>query len=229
MRPVAEIDTLGKIIILGLGFPVVVGIVVAVIMLVTRRRKSSLFVAQQYEQPMAAPSALREVSMAFCSQCGKSLEGPQAKFCGHCGAAVSLSSSPPASQPVESNPARATSPPPGRSDVHAGIPASIIDELPPSVRAEVVKLPPDRVEQFIDEFRRKRKSLGIAYLLWFVLGFHYVYLGKWGLTLLQWALFFVIVGIVWWVIDAFRMPSMVENHNRDVASDVYRTLKMTWS
>ena len=58
----------------------------------------------------------------------------------------------------------------------------------------------------------------LAYLLWFFFAAHYIYLGKWPLTPLMWVILFFVVGIIWRVIDLFRMPGMVGNHNRELAT-----------
>lgn len=55
------------------------------------------------------------------------------------------------------------------------------------------------------------KSSGTAYLLWFFFGFHYAYLGKWGLQLLYW---FTFGGfLIWTIIDLFTLSGKVANHN----------------
>lgn len=55
------------------------------------------------------------------------------------------------------------------------------------------------------------KSSGTAYLLWFFFGFHYAYLGKWGLQLLYW---FTFGGfLIWAIIDLFTLSGRVANHN----------------
>ncbi|WP_428742684.1 TM2 domain-containing protein [Tenacibaculum sp.] len=57
----------------------------------------------------------------------------------------------------------------------------------------------------------KVKSTGTAYLLWFFLGAHYAYLGKWGIQLLYW---FTLGGLgIWVLIDLFTMSSKVERYN----------------
>lgn len=103
------------------------------------------------------------------------------------------------------------------------VPQSIWDELPAVVKAALAKLPEDKQELFVEEYKRKRKSVGIAYLS-FIFGLHYAYLGKWGLTLLFW---FTLGGFgLWWLIDLFRTYFMVKNKNRDIAIEVMRTIKM---
>jgi hypothetical protein len=49
------------------------------------------------------------------------------------------------------------------------IPDSVFDKLPLMVKTELVKMPAERQGLFVDEFRRKSKSVGIAYLLWFII------------------------------------------------------------
>lgn len=75
-----------------------------------------------------------------------------------------------------------------------------------------------------------KKSLIVAYLLWWFLGFfgaHRFYLGRIGSGLLMllvsavsWVLTFVVIGYLgvafiglWWLIDAFLIPSMARRHN----------------
>ena len=60
----------------------------------------------------------------------------------------------------------------------------------------------------------EKKSAGAAYLLWFFLGFvsaHRFYLGKWGTALLQIVSYFFLIGFVWWFLDFFLIPSIIED------------------
>ena len=103
------------------------------------------------------------------------------------------------------------------------IPQSILDSLPSMIRGEVVKLSAENQESFVEEYRRKSKSMGIAYLLWFALGWHYAYLGKWGWQILYWI---TLAGIlIWAIVDAFRIPRMIHDYNKDSGVDVLRNLK----
>jgi TM2 domain-containing membrane protein YozV len=55
-------------------------------------------------------------------------------------------------------------------------------------------------------------STAVAYLLWFFLGLfsaHRFYLGKPGTALIQIVSYFFLVGLIWWVIDAFLIPDML--------------------
>lgn len=100
---------------------------------------------------------------------------------------------------------------------------SISDDLPAMVRNELDSLPAQKQEKFFEEYRRRAKSSGPAYVLCVLVGGHYFYLGKWGVQILFW----LTVGglLVWWLVDLFRIPAMIRDHNRDVAVDVLKDLK----
>lgn len=64
----------------------------------------------------------------------------------------------------------------------------------------------------------KVKSTGTAYLLWFFLGAHYAYLGKWGLQILYWI---TLGGIgIWALIDLFTMSGKVNRHNASIFQQI---------
>lgn len=66
----------------------------------------------------------------------------------------------------------------------------------------------------------EKKSLGVAYFAWFFGGFHYVYLGRPMMTFLMWlAVALGGIGAIWWLVDAFRLPGMVESCNRGLAQE----------
>jgi len=77
---------------------------------------------------------------------------------------------------------------------------------------------------FISEFERRKKSVGISYLLWFLLGWHYAYLKKWG-----WLILYILTAggfFVWAIIDLFRIPKMVEQYNNDLALEILRDISI---
>jgi hypothetical protein len=75
----------------------------------------------------------------------------------------------------------------------------------------------------MEEYRRRAKSAAPAYILWLFLAFHYIYLRKWGLQFLFWL---TLGGFgIWWLIDLFRVAGMVRDYNKDVATDVMRTVR----
>jgi TM2 domain-containing membrane protein YozV len=56
-------------------------------------------------------------------------------------------------------------------------------------------------------------TVGLAYFLWFfggVFSAHRFYMGKPGSAVLQILSYFVLIGIAWWIIDAFRITGMVD-------------------
>ena len=104
------------------------------------------------------------------------------------------------------------------------ISASVADSLPSMVKNELAKMSAQKQEEFVEEYKRKAKSLGVAYLLLIiVLAMHYGYLRQWGLQIVFWLTgsgFFI-----WWFIDLFRLPGLVKNYNKDIATDIMRNLK----
>jgi TM2 domain-containing membrane protein YozV len=56
----------------------------------------------------------------------------------------------------------------------------------------------------------------VAYLLWFFLWFvsgHRFYLGRPGTAFLQILSYFIVIGFVWLLIDAFLIPGMIREKN----------------
>ncbi|WP_223601060.1 TM2 domain-containing protein [Chryseobacterium sp. GVT01B] len=77
---------------------------------------------------------------------------------------------------------------------------------------------------FISEFERQKKSVGISYLLWFLLGWHYAYLKKWG-----WLILYILTAggfFIGAIIDLFRIPKMVEQYNNDLALEILRDISI---
>jgi TM2 domain-containing membrane protein YozV len=62
-------------------------------------------------------------------------------------------------------------------------------------------------------------STGAAYLLWFFLWWlsgHRFYLGRPGTAILQILSYFILVGFVWVLIDAFLIPSMIQERRNEI-------------
>jgi hypothetical protein len=103
------------------------------------------------------------------------------------------------------------------------IPTEIIDTLPSLVKNELKELSTQKQEEFLEEYNRKKKSVGWTYVLWFI-GFHYAYLRKWGTLVLYWITF---AGLfIWAIIDLFRIPGLVKDYNKDASIDIMRNLKV---
>ena len=103
-------------------------------------------------------------------------------------------------------------------------PPSVYRELPLAVQRAVASSDASTQEDFLSEFQRTKRSLGVAYLLWLLLGWHYAYVGRWGIQFLYW-----LTGgglLVWAFIDLFRMPSIIRTFNQDKAVEAMRNVKM---
>lgn len=104
------------------------------------------------------------------------------------------------------------------------ISSSITDNLPSMVKNELAKLSPQKQEEFLEEYKRKAKSVGIAYLFLLVIfSMHYGYLKNWGLQVVFWLTFGG--GTIWWIIDVFRLARLVKDYNKNIATDTMRNLK----
>jgi TM2 domain-containing membrane protein YozV len=65
------------------------------------------------------------------------------------------------------------------------------------------------------------KSTGTAYLLWFFLGLlsgHRFYLGRPVSAILQVLSYFIVIGFVWWVVDAFLISGMIQEDKQKIRS-----------
>lgn len=103
------------------------------------------------------------------------------------------------------------------------IPNSISDNLPAMVRNELKKLNSSKQEEFLEEYKRRRKSIFLGYLCWLIFGWQYAYIRKWGVQILYW---FTGGGfLIWAFIDLFRIPKLVSNYNKDISIEVMRNLK----
>lgn len=70
-------------------------------------------------------------------------------------------------------------------------------------------------------------STGVAYLLWFFLGWfsaHRFYLGRPGTAILQILSYFIVIGFVWLLIDAFLIPGMVRDKKNEIRHHVMTQL-----
>ncbi|HOK36525.1 MAG TPA: TM2 domain-containing protein [Paludibacteraceae bacterium] len=102
---------------------------------------------------------------------------------------------------------------------------SIFKNLPLMVQKELSKMTLEKQEEFVEEFKRKSKSVGMAYLFLFIIfSAHYAYLKKWGIQILYW----VTVGGagIWFIICIFIIPNLVRNYNKEIAIDILKDLKI---
>jgi TM2 domain-containing membrane protein YozV len=85
------------------------------------------------------------------------------------------------------------------------------------------------------QYDASKKSTGVAYLLWFFLGWlgvHRFYLGSTGsgaamavISVISWITVFVGVGLlgwlvigIWWMVDAFLIPGIATRFNQQLAT-----------
>jgi TM2 domain-containing membrane protein YozV len=62
-------------------------------------------------------------------------------------------------------------------------------------------------------------STGAAYLLWLFLWFvsgHRFYLGRPGTAIMQILSYFILVGFIWVLIDAFLIPGMIQERRNEI-------------
>ncbi|WP_426257718.1 TM2 domain-containing protein [Sphingomonas sp. DC1600-2] len=70
-------------------------------------------------------------------------------------------------------------------------------------------------------------STGVAYLLWFFLGWisaHRFYLGRPATAILQILSYFILIGFIWLLIDAFLIPGMVRDKKNEIRNNVMTQL-----
>lgn len=97
-----------------------------------------------------------------------------------------------------------------------------IKSLPPSIQHVVGNMDRESQNAFFNEYERKKKKKSIGWIAWLILGWHYLYVAKVGL---QFAFWFTAGGLgIWWLVDLFRMPSIVRAANEQIARDTIQTL-----
>ncbi len=99
-----------------------------------------------------------------------------------------------------------------------------IKSLPPTVQRTVSQMDAMSQSAFFNEYEKKKKKVSRAYLAWFFIGWHYLYLKKVGVQFALWATWFIGLGEIWRVVDLFRMPSIVRGCKEGIARDALQTL-----
>lgn len=110
-------------------------------------------------------------------------------------------------------------------------PAAIVARPPQALAS--IQAPASDLDRMV-AFESRKKSMAMAYLLWWIsgsFGGHRFYLGRTGsatamlcITLTSLVLMFVLIGFftifisaVWALVDAFQIPGWVREHNAEVA------------
>lgn len=108
---------------------------------------------------------------------------------------------------------------------HLFIEQSIVDILPTMVKSSLSKMSQEKQSMFVEEYNRKKKSVGLAYFFLIIcLGMPYGYLGKWGLQIVYW-----ITGcgcLIWFIYLLFTLPKLVKSYNQDVAAQIVRDMQI---
>jgi hypothetical protein len=76
-------------------------------------------------------------------------------------------------------------------------------------------LTPDQQILIETRISNENKSPAVAFVLWFFLGIfsaHRFYLGKPVSAILQILSYLIIIGFIWWIIDAFLINGMLRDH-----------------
>ena len=101
----------------------------------------------------------------------------------------------------------------------------VVQSLPPSVQHALAQMDVQSQNAFFFEYQTKQKSVMVARLLSFLLGWHYIYLRKTGMQFLYWASWlFLTPGIIWWIVDLVRMGTKVAVANELVAREILQNL-----
>lgn len=101
-----------------------------------------------------------------------------------------------------------------------------IQQLPPTVGRAVSMMDPTSQSAFFAEYQKNKKSLATAYILWFFFGFHYVYFRNIKLQIIFWiSCCFFGIGLIWWVVDFFRMPTIRNEYRSATARQALQTLQ----
>ena len=107
------------------------------------------------------------------------------------------------------------------------IESSIADVLPFMVKDALSKMSEGKQSQFVDEYKRKKKSTALAYFfLILCFGCPYGYLGRWGIQIGYWISLFVFVGFLWFIYLLFALPGIVKDANGEIATQIVRDMKV---
>ena len=100
-----------------------------------------------------------------------------------------------------------------------------IQQLPPTVGRAVSMMDPTSQSAFFAEYQKNKKSLATAYILWFFFGLHYAYFRNIKLQIIFWISCLFGIGLIWWAVDFFRMPSIRGEYRSATARQALQTLQ----
>ena len=100
---------------------------------------------------------------------------------------------------------------------------SISKKIPGTVKLAFLKAPADQQQVFVSEFRKKSWNPFVYFIL-ALLGLHFLFMGRIGLTIIYW-LTFCGFGF-WYLFELFNIFKRVKHHNEDVAASIMRDIKI---
>lgn len=109
------------------------------------------------------------------------------------------------------------------SKAHLVIPKSVYETLPEQVNESLSELSDEQQTRFVEAFESASKRVATAYGFYLLCGSHYAYIGRWGTQAIWWL---TLGGLgVWALIDLFRIPTLINRYNDEVAKMVTRKIK----
>jgi hypothetical protein len=108
----------------------------------------------------------------------------------------------------------------------------LFKSLPDGMEGRLKALSDDDFKSYHQMFSKRGTSISDGYFYWFLAALHYPYiLGGKGMFI--WLIFIIvsfytfgIVGILWWIMDFFRIPSMVRDNNREIALKTLQDIQL---
>ena len=97
---------------------------------------------------------------------------------------------------------------------------ALIKELEGFLSSKYRTLSATRKNELLNLYIKKRKTHVIT--IYWLFGFHYAYVGKWKRFFVY---FFTIQGLfLWWVIDFFRLDTILEQYNKKKAEELFEKM-----
>lgn len=101
-----------------------------------------------------------------------------------------------------------------------------IKSLPVMVQEQIEKMDLKKQTMFFDEYDCKKKRWFKAYCLWLFFGLHQAYIRGFGFQIVFWISCLFWVGFIWWIADLFCIPSAIDKHNKGVAIEIMKDIKI---
>ncbi|MDA0782181.1 MAG: hypothetical protein PQ612_04730 [Rickettsiales bacterium] len=99
---------------------------------------------------------------------------------------------------------------------------ALIKELEDFLSSKYRTLSASRKEELLGLYKKYRKQESLLIICWFF-SFHYVYVGRWKMFFL---FFFSLGGLfIWWVIDLFRLDTILKQYNKKKAEELFEKLE----